>query len=111
MDFDPMSLPPVIRAAFFTQMALADQVRLAAPQADYVAMQQQHEGGLMCPMDGIAVSFGRETTDYVLRHHELFSSAVDMPSRTSRPARRYCRRSALFGMAGISRATRDTRRT
>ncbi|MDO8389601.1 MAG: cytochrome P450 [Actinomycetota bacterium] len=85
MDFDPMLLPPVIRASFFTQMALAQQVRLANPQPDYVAMQQAHPGGLMCPMDGIAVSFGRETTDFVLRHHELFSSAVDMPLGNVRP--------------------------
>ena len=36
-------------------------------------------------MNGLAVSFGREVTDFVLRHHELFSSAVDMPLGNIRP--------------------------
>ena len=48
-------------------------------------MQQEHVGGLLCPMNGLAFSFGREVTDFVLRHHELFSSAVDMPLGNVRP--------------------------
>ena len=85
MDIDPMTLPPAIRAGFFSQMELGKQVRLACPQADYIRMVETHDGGLMCPMDGVAMSFGRELTDYVLRHHELFSSAVDMPLGNVRP--------------------------
>ncbi|CAB4365096.1 MAG: cytochrome P450 [Actinobacteria bacterium] len=84
MDFDMMSLPPAVRVSVFTRVGLAE-VPMECPQAGYVAMQQQHEGGLLCPMDGIAVSFGREITDYVLRHHELFSSAVDLPLGNVRP--------------------------
>lgn len=83
MDFDPMLLPPVLRAAVYSQMQLGEHVRLATPQADYLSMIDQ--GGLHCPMDGVAMSFGRELTDYVLRHPELFSSAVDMPLGNVRP--------------------------
>ena len=48
-------------------------------------MQRDNDGGLICPIEGVAVSFGRELTDYVLRHHELFSSAVSMPLGNLRP--------------------------
>jgi cytochrome P450 len=85
MDIDPMLLPPAMRAGFYSQMELGKIVKLSCPQRDYVAMMEQNEQGLMCPMDGLAVSFGREVTDYVLRHHELFSSAVDMPLGNVRP--------------------------
>jgi cytochrome P450 len=85
MDFDPMSLPPAVRSGLFTQIELAEQVPLACPQSAYLRMQKEHPGGLLCPMDGLAVSFGREVSDYVLRHHELFSSAVDMPLGNVRP--------------------------
>lgn len=78
-----MMLPPVLRGAMYTQMQLGQQVRLAAPQHDYLAMID--EGGLHCPMDGVALTFRRELTDFVLRHHELFSSAVDMPLGNVRP--------------------------
>ena len=38
MDFDPMLLPPVLRAAVYSQMQLGEHVRLATPQADYLSM-------------------------------------------------------------------------
>ena len=79
MDIDPMLLPPVIRASMYSQLTLTKEVSLKCPQADYIKMMENHDGGLICPMDGVAMTFGREMTDYVLRHHELFSSAVDMP--------------------------------
>jgi cytochrome P450 len=83
MDIDPMTLPPVIRVSMYQQMVLGEQVPLACPQSGYKAMVDS--GGLLCPMDGAAITFGRELTDYVLRHHELFSSAVDMPLGNVRP--------------------------
>jgi cytochrome P450 len=83
MDIDPMLLPPVIRASMYSQITLSQRVPLSCPQAPYVSMIE--EGGLLCPMDGVAMSFSRELTDYVLRHHELFSSAVDMPLGNVRP--------------------------
>jgi cytochrome P450 len=85
IDIDPMSLPPELRAGLVAQTQLGEQVHIACPQHDYVAMQQDHPGGLYCPMEGVAVSFGREITDYVLRHHELFSSDVMMPLGNVRP--------------------------
>jgi cytochrome P450 len=40
---------------------------------------------MLCPMDGVALTFAREQTDFVLRHHELFSSDVMMPLGNVRP--------------------------
>lgn len=85
MDFDPMLLPPAIRSGYFTQLELGKEVPLACPQEGYLRMQREQPGGLLCPMNGLAVSFGREVSDFVLRHHELFSSAVDMPLGNIRP--------------------------
>ena len=85
MDFDPMLLPPAIRSGYFTQLELGKDVPLACPQEGYLRMQREQPGGLLCPMNGLAVSFGREVSDFVLRHHELFSSAVDMPLGNVRP--------------------------
>ncbi|MGD9701281.1 MAG: cytochrome P450 [Acidimicrobiia bacterium] len=83
MDIDPMMLPPVIRASMYTQRHLGATVRMAAPQHDYVSMIEGN--GLLCPMAGVAYTFERDLTDYVLRHHELFSSAVEMPLGNVRP--------------------------
>jgi cytochrome P450 len=85
MEFDPSTLPPAMRSGFYTQMELGKAVPLACPQQHYVTMQEEQPGGLLCPMKGLAISFGREVTDFVLRHHELFSSAVDMPLGNVRP--------------------------
>jgi len=85
MDFDPMLLPPAIRSGLYTNMQLGETVPLACPQSAYLRMQREQPGGLLCPMSGLAISFGREISDYVLRHHELFSSAVDLPLGNVRP--------------------------
>jgi cytochrome P450 len=42
-------------------------------------------GGFLQPTDGVALSFGHDTTEHVLRHHELFSSAVEMNLGNVRP--------------------------
>src|SRR5271155_3503419 len=60
--------------------ALAD---LAAPQPKYAAAIE--EGGFVQPAPGMALSFDRDITDYILRHHELFSSVVDMNLGNVRP--------------------------
>jgi cytochrome P450 len=59
------------------------EVNFACPQSDYLALIA--EGGLERPMPGVAVAFRRDLTDYVLRHHELFSSAVNLPLGNVRP--------------------------
>ncbi len=42
-------------------------------------------GGLVFPMEGMALSSSREITDHVLRHHELFSSAGGLDLGNIRP--------------------------
>jgi cytochrome P450 len=42
-------------------------------------------GGFMQPMEGMAVSFDRDLTDHILRHHESFSSRVDLHLGNVRP--------------------------
>lgn len=83
MDFDPMLLPPVMRSGMYSRIQLGELVHLDAPQDDYRHMVETD--ALHCPMDGVVMSFSREATDFVLRHHELFSSAVDMPLGNVRP--------------------------
>ncbi len=56
---------------------------LSAPQAGYQAMHAA--GGLLQPSDDMAVVFSRELVDHVLRHHELFSSRVDLGLGNVRP--------------------------
>lgn len=83
MDIDPSTLPAELRAGMHSQMHLGMTVGLKAPQADYQKMIDQ--GGLHCPVDGAMWSFSREISDFVLRHHELFSSEVMMPLGNVRP--------------------------
>ena len=56
---------------------------MAAPQPNYKALIEQ--GGFIEPVPGVAVSFSRTVTDYVLRHHEQFSSRVEMNLGNVRP--------------------------
>ena len=67
----------------YAQPGLDDLMNLAAPQARYLEIIAK--GGLVQPMDGLALSFPRATTEYVLRHHELFSSRVEMSLGNVRP--------------------------
>src|SRR5271168_1859783 len=83
MELDPMLLPPPIRGMMYTQMELSKVVPLSCPQPPYLDMIEQ--GGLHCPMEGLAFTFSRELTNFVLRNHELFSSAVDLPLGNVRP--------------------------
>ena len=56
---------------------------LAAPQPTYQKLIDQ--GGLLRPMDGMALSFRRDNNEFILRHHELFSSRVEMQLGNVRP--------------------------
>ncbi|MDQ2649605.1 MAG: cytochrome P450 [Actinomycetota bacterium] len=56
------------------QLALQAMYDLAAPQPNYKALIDQ--GGYFQPMEGLAMTFDRTLTEYVLRNHELFSSAA-----------------------------------
>jgi cytochrome P450 len=78
-----MQLSPAMRAAMYRQMGISELVPSACPQQAYVSVIES--GGLHCPMPGTAFTFSRQLTDFVLRHHELFSSAVDMPLGNVRP--------------------------
>src|ERR1700722_3223395 len=55
----------------------------AAPQPRYLEMIAG--GGYAEPMEGLAISFSRANTDYVLRQHEQFSSCVELGLRNVRP--------------------------
>jgi cytochrome P450 len=65
------------------EMAMAAMTNLAAPQQMYLELIAA--GGFAQPMEGVALSYSRANTDYVLRHHEQFSSVVDLGLGNVRP--------------------------
>src|SRR5690242_15342322 len=58
-------------------------LNLAAPQPGY--QQAIADGGYKQPMDGFTITFSRDLSDYVLRHHELFSSVGGLDLGNIRP--------------------------
>jgi cytochrome P450 len=56
---------------------------LAAPQARYLEILAQ--GGYVEAMEGLALSFNRANTEYLLRHADEFSSRVEMSLGNVRP--------------------------
>ncbi len=64
-------------------ISLDELFDLSAPQPRYQSLIEG--GGSLCPMDGLTMVFSRELNDYVLRHHELFSSAGPMDIGNHRP--------------------------
>jgi len=72
-----------LEAGALAQQAMQAMFDLAAPQQNYRLLIDQ--GGFVQPMAGFALSFNRADTDYVLRHHELFSSRVEMNLGNVRP--------------------------
>lgn len=66
-----------------SQLGMQAMLDLAAPQPNYKALIEQ--GGFVQPMDHIAISFSRANSEFVLRHHELFSSRVEMNLGNVRP--------------------------
>src|SRR5207253_5824085 len=67
----------------YMEMAMAAMTNLAAPQQSYLDLIAA--GGFAEPMEGVALSYSRANTDYVLRHHEQFSSVVDLGLGNVRP--------------------------
>jgi cytochrome P450 len=67
----------------YVEMAMAAMTNLAAPQQMYLELIAA--GGFAQPMEGVALSYSRANTDYVLRHHEQFSSVVDLGLGNVRP--------------------------
>ena len=65
------------------EMAMAAMTNLAAPQQTYLDLIAA--GGFAQPMEGVALSYSRANTEYVLRHHEQFSSVVDLGLGNVRP--------------------------
>src|SRR3984957_12158339 len=70
-------------ASAYSQLGMQAMLDLAAPQPNYKALIEQ--GGFVQPMDAMALSFSRANTEFVLRHHELFSSRVEMNMGNVRP--------------------------
>jgi cytochrome P450 len=62
---------------------MAAMLDLASPQANYKAVIGGP--GLLQPTEGLVVTFDRALTEYVLRHHEIFSSRVEMGLGNVRP--------------------------
>ncbi|MHB8665590.1 MAG: cytochrome P450 [Acidimicrobiales bacterium] len=77
-----MSEEPSTHAAI-AAVSIDDLLDMACPQPRYV--EQIEMGGFHEVMPGFFLSSGRETTDYVLRHHELFSSAGPLDLGNIRP--------------------------
>jgi cytochrome P450 len=70
-------------AGGYLPIEFEDLFDLASPQPRYQQMIDQ--GGLLQPMEGMAMTFSRDLSDYVLRHHELFSSAGTLDLGNIRP--------------------------
>jgi cytochrome P450 len=73
----------VARVDGYAEMQTEQLLDLAAPQPMYRDLIER--GGMVSPMDGIVMVFSRELNDFVLRHHELFSSRVEMSLGNVRP--------------------------
>jgi cytochrome P450 len=67
----------------YSQNAMATMLDLSAPQPNYERMIA--EGGFVDTGTGVAMSFRRDLTEFVLRNHELFSSRVDLNLGNVRP--------------------------
>jgi cytochrome P450 len=83
MDIDPMQLPNELRAGMYSQMQMHEHVSSACPQQGLLDMIRNQP--LLCPMDGVAFSFSRVNTEFVLKNHQLFTSEVMMPLGNVRP--------------------------
>jgi cytochrome P450 len=75
--------PDVASTPDTAENSLLSLMDLTAPQETYRAMIDA--GGTVEPVEGLVMTFDRELTDYVLRHHELFSSRVEMNLGNQRP--------------------------
>lgn len=71
------------RSKAYAELGVRAMTELANPQPMYKDLIEQ--GGLVCPMPGMALSYSGELTEYVLRNHRLFSSRVEMSLGNERP--------------------------
>jgi cytochrome P450 len=62
---------------------MAAMLDLSSPQASYKAVIDGP--GFIQPAEGMVLTFDRALTEHVLRHHELFSSRVEMNLGNVRP--------------------------
>src|SRR3984957_930759 len=62
---------------------MAAMLDLSSPQANYKAVIEGP--GFLQPAEGLVLTFDRALTEHVLRHHELFSSRVEMGLGNVRP--------------------------
>src|SRR5438067_653022 len=67
----------------YLQIGLDALTDLASPQPMYQRILK--DKGVLCPMDGLVMTFSRELTDHVLRHHEEFSSVGGLDLGNVRP--------------------------
>jgi len=67
----------------YAQMSMQDMFDLSAPQERYLQLMAQSP--YIEAMPGLGLSFSRENTEFLLRHHELFSSRVEMSLGNVRP--------------------------
>lgn len=70
-------------ASSYSQMGMQALLDLSNPQPNYKGLLEQ--GGFVQPAEAMALSFDRANTEFVLRHHELFSSNVAMSLGNVRP--------------------------
>jgi cytochrome P450 len=62
---------------------MAAMLDLSSPQANYKSVIDGP--GFVQPVEGLVLTFDRALTEHVLRHHELFSSRVEMSLGNVRP--------------------------
>jgi cytochrome P450 len=74
---------PETSASAYAQLGLQAMFDLANAQENYKTLIEQ--GGFFQPMEGVAISFDRSVTEFVLRNHQLFSSLVEMNLGNTRP--------------------------
>jgi cytochrome P450 len=70
-------------ASNYTQLGLQAMMDLKEPQPVYQKLLEG--GGAIEPHPGMMLNFSRVNTEFVLRHHELFSSRVEMNLGNVRP--------------------------
>jgi cytochrome P450 len=74
---------PVADDAEYANTGMSALLDLSAPQGNYRDLIER--GGYLAPMEGMGLSFSRANTEHVLRHHETFSSRVEMHLGNVRP--------------------------
>jgi cytochrome P450 len=67
----------------YQQMGMTELLDMSAPQPNYKALIEQ--GGVVPVTDTMVLCFNRPDIEFVLRHHELFSSRVEMSLGNVRP--------------------------